>query len=226
MKLARPGAIVVDIEGTTSSLAFVHDVLFPYARHALPDFVRAHQTDPEIAAALREVGAQTEEAIATLVRWIDEDRKERPLKVIQGRIWSHGYAAGTLKGHVYPDAAAALRMWHHAGIPLYVYSSGSIQAQQLIFGYSIEGDLRPLFRDYFDTTVGSKLEPASYAQIAAATGVAPNRVLFLSDNPAELRAALRAGTAAIGLERGAPLASLEGLAAVRSFEDLEIAVHA
>jgi enolase-phosphatase E1 len=174
-------AILTDIEGTTSSIAFVTDTLFPYARARLRDYLAAH---PDAAQ-----GVPAE----TLERWIDEDRKEPVLKSIQGRIWRDGYARGELKGHIYPDAVDALRRWKDQGLRLFVYSSGSIEAQQLIFGHSEAGDLTPLFDGHFDLEVGSKLEPDSYAAISDRIGVEPGEMLFLSDNPREIEAAKEAG---------------------------------
>lgn len=185
-------AILTDIEGTTSSIAFVAETLFPYARAALPAYVAAH---PEACAPILEAVRAIEpgDPVATLLRWIDEDRKATPLKTLQGWIWAEGYAAGPFKGHVYPDAAVALRAWHAAGYRLYVYSSGSIEAQKLIFGHSDQGDLAPLFSGWFDTTSGGKRESASYARIAEAIGEAPGAILFLSDVQAELDAAAASG---------------------------------
>lgn len=156
-------AILTDIEGTTSAVSFVFDVLFPYAARHLPDFVREHAGEPEVAAQLAAVRAESgeadadvERAIAILLQWIAEDRKATPLKALQGMVWAQGYRDGQLKGHVYPDAVQALREWKARGLDLYVYSSGSIQAQKLIFGCSEAGDLGPLFSGYFDTTSGPK----------------------------------------------------------------------
>jgi enolase-phosphatase E1 len=115
------------------------------------------------------------------------------LKAIQGVIWEEGYRRGDFRGHVYPDAAAALHRWHDAGVRLYVYSSGSIQAQKLLFGHSDQGDLTPLFSGYFDTTSGGKKEPDSYRRVAQAIGLPAGDILFLSDIEAELDAALEAG---------------------------------
>ena len=174
-------AILTDIEGTTSSIAFVTETLFPYARARLRDHLAAH---PDEARG---------HAVETLERWIDEDRKEPVLKAIQGRIWREGYECGDLKGHVYPDAAAALQEWHRRGLGLFVYSSGSVEAQKLIFGHSVAGDLTPLFDGYFDLDIGSKLDSASYRRIAEAIGEAPSAILFLSDNAQETDAAHEAG---------------------------------
>lgn len=185
-------AIVTDIEGTTSSIAFVAETLFPYARDRIDDFVVEHR---DLAAPiLAEVRtAEPGDPVDTLKRWIDEDRKAPPLKSLQGMIWAEGYRSGALRGHVYPDAAEMLRRWHAQGLPLYVFSSGSIDAQKLIFGYSVEGDLAQLFSGWFDLSTGSKRDPQSYAKIAAAIGGDPATILFLSDVAAEIDAAREAG---------------------------------
>ena len=202
-------AILTDIEGTTSSISFVKDVLFPFARSRLAGFVAEHATDPAVADALAEARAlaerpdlDTEATIALLQGWIDEDRKAKPLKALQGMIWEDGYRSGTLKGDIYPDAIAGLEAWKAQGLALYVYSSGSVLAQKLIFGFTHAGDLTPLFSGYFDTAIGSKLEAASYTAIAGEIGIAPAGILFLSDNTKELDAARAAGMKTIGLDRG------------------------
>lgn len=185
-------AVLTDIEGTTSSIAFVAETLFPYARAALPGFVAAHPD--KVAAILDEVrAAEPGDPVQTLQRWIDEDRKATPLKTLQGWIWAEGYATGAFQGHVYPDAAAGLRRWAAAGLKLYVYSSGSIEAQKLIFGHSDQGDLSGLFSGWFDTTSGPKRESASYGRIARIIGAPADAILFLSDVQAELDAAATAG---------------------------------
>lgn len=201
-------AILTDIEGTTSAVSFVFDVLFPYAARHLPGFVSEHATEPAVAeqveAVRRESGepeASVERVVAILLEWIAEDRKATPLKALQGMVWEQGYRAGQLKGHVYPDAVEALRRWHAEGYRLYVYSSGSIQAQKLIFGCSEAGDLSPLFSGYFDTTSGPKREAGSYRRIVEAIGLPAEEVLFLSDVVQELDAAREAGLPTIGLAR-------------------------
>lgn len=193
-------AIVTDIEGTTSSIAFVKDVLFPYAAREIPAFVRIHRADPAVreilAATARESGRpgdDTEALIRQLLDWIAADKKVTPLKTLQGLVWRSGYERGAYRAHVYADAAQALRAWHARGIALYVYSSGSIAAQQLFFRYSEAGDLTPLFSGYFDTTTGPKQERASYRKIAQRIDPRPERILFLSDVIAELDAARAAG---------------------------------
>lgn len=195
---ARPNAIVTDIEGTTSSLAFVHEVLFPYSRARLADYVanNAAAAAPLLDAVRTEVGdAALDDAacIGRLLEWHDADRKIGPLKALQGMIWEGGFASGDLRGHVYPDAVEGLRRWHAAGIPLYIYSSGSIAAQKLLFGHSEAGDLTPLFAGYFDTAIGGKKEPESYRAIAASLGLPATAILFLSDVAEELEAARQAG---------------------------------
>lgn len=201
-------AILTDIEGTTSAVSFVFDVLFPFAAKHLPDFVREHAEDPEVAMQLGAVRldsgepeADVERVIEILQQWIAEDRKATPLKALQGMIWKQGYEAGELKGHVYPDAVKALKAWHEKGYALYVYSSGSIQAQQLIFGCSQAGDLTPLFSGYFDTTSGPKREAQSYRHITEAIGCPAGKILFLSDIVEELDAAQQAGMQTCGLAR-------------------------
>lgn len=222
-------AIVTDIEGTTTAIAFVHKTLFPYARERLAEFVAHHNGEPEVRtqldAAKREAGdpAMSDDAtVALLRRWIDEDRKITPLKALQGLIWAEGYRAGRLQGHLYDDAIAGLRAWHAAGKKLYVYSSGSIAAQKLIFGHTPAGDLTPLFSGYFDTTTGPKMEAASYRRIAQAIGAAPARILFLSDSLQEIAAARQAGLQTVQLCRpGEAQAKGEGPTA-ESFAEIAI----
>jgi enolase-phosphatase E1 len=201
-------AILTDIEGTTSSLSFVKDVLFPYARTRLAAFVHDHVQDPRVATQLdavrREAGdpAMSQEAVIDrLIAWIDEDRKITPLKALQGMVWENGYRNGDFQGHVYADAVQALRDWHARGLALYVYSSGSVQAQKLLFAHTGSGDLTPLFDGYFDTTVGGKQDTGSYRAIAASVGVAPAEILFLSDIRAELDAAAAADYRTVWLVR-------------------------
>jgi len=201
-------AILTDIEGTTSSLSFVKDVLFPYARARLAAFVHDHAQDPRVATQLdavrREAGdpAMSQEAVIDrLIAWIDEDRKITPLKALQGMVWENGYRNGDFQGHVYADAVQALRDWHARGLALYVYSSGSVQAQKLLFAHTGSGDLTPLFDGYFDTTVGGKQDTGSYRAIAASVGVEPAEILFLSDIRAELDAAAAADYRTVWLVR-------------------------
>ena len=184
-------AIVTDIEGTTSAIAFVKDTLFPFALAALDGFLDAHGAEPAVASIMAEVPGP--DARATLRGWMAEDVKATPLKALQGLIWRAGFEDGRLRGHLWPDVAPCLRAWHTAGLRLAVYSSGSVDAQRLLFRHSLAGDLEPLFGGFFDTRMGHKREAASYTAIAAALGDAPGEVLFLSDVAEELDAARAAG---------------------------------
>ncbi len=191
--------VLTDIEGTTSSIDFVHQTLFPYARRRIRRFLRDHADDVEVHRQLDEVeqienrDLSLQDAADVLERWIDEDRKLTPLKALQGMIWAEGYRAGELRGHVYPDTPEALRAWHARGLRLAVYSSGSVDAQKLIFGHTDYGDLTPLFSAYFDTRVGGKREVASYREILRQLQCPAEAVLFLSDVGEELDAARAAG---------------------------------
>lgn len=191
-----PAVVVTDIEGTTSPIAFVRDTLFPYARARLPAWLAANAD----SAVLAGIPAP---ALQTLLAWMDADHKETALKEIQGRIWEAGYADGSLKGALYPEVAGHLRAWAAGGVGLAVYSSGSVAAQKLLFGHSVAGDLRSVFRAFFDTHVGAKREAGSYRRIARDLHVAPAAALFLSDVEAELDAARAAGFSTFQLVRAA-----------------------
>jgi enolase-phosphatase E1 len=197
-------AVLLDIEGTLSSLSYVAGTLFPYSRDRIPGFVAEHAADPAVQRALAETAALAgpgEAPVAALLRWIDEDRKAAPLKTLQGMVWDEGYATGKLFGQIYPDALAALRRWQAAGILRHIYSSGSARAQVQFFAHCREGDLRSLFDRHFDLSVGPKVEAASYRAIAAALHAAPERLRFFSDNPRELAAAAEAGLQVIHVVR-------------------------
>jgi enolase-phosphatase E1 len=192
-------AIVTDIEGTTSSISFVHDVLFPYARAHLAEFLRVNAEDPRIMVHINDVRDEVGEAleleavIAQLIQWIDEDKKITPLKALQGLIWERGFRAGDFYGHIYADAHEQLKNWQAQGIDLYIYSSGSVYAQKLLFEHTEHGDLNFLFKGNFDTTTGGKKDPDSYHAIIHELQIAPSEVLFLSDVKEELDAAAQAG---------------------------------
>lgn len=200
-------AVLLDIEGTTAPVRFVSEVLFPFAAARLHDFVAAHAQDPEVRQALAETAVLEQrdlsdaEAVDVLLGWIKADRKATPLKTLQGKIWREGYESGALVSPVYPDAVAAMRLWKDKGLTLAVYSSGSLEAQQLLYRYSDHGDLTGLFSGFFDTRTGPKLEAASYAAIAAALRFQPREILFLSDLPGEITAARAAGLAATRIDR-------------------------
>ena len=199
--------VLTDIEGTTSSISFVKDVLFPYARRALPGFVAAHGREPGVRRWLDAVAAELggacrdELIVETLQGWIDEDRKHTALKALQGLVWADGYGRADFTAHVYPDTAPALRRWHEAGHRLAVYSSGSVPAQKLLFGHTDAGDLSPLFDAWFDTEVGGKREVDSYRRIAERLSVPAGDIVFLSDVVAELDAARTAGLRTVLVDR-------------------------
>lgn len=188
-------AVLTDIEGTTTPIAFVHRVLFPYARQALPALVGKRADEKPVADALDEVRriAPGADPLTQLLSWMDDDAKIGPLKVLQGITWRDGYEAGLLKAEIYPDVSAALRAWNGNGVRLAVYSSGSVEAQHLIFRNGPDGDLTSLFDGFFDTEVGAKRETNSYRTIAGRLGLPPEEILFLSDIEAELDAAAEAG---------------------------------
>ncbi|WP_445428180.1 acireductone synthase [Alishewanella sp. HL-SH05] len=207
-------AIITDIEGTTTRISFVTEVLFPYARLHLAAFVRQHQQQPAVLAELTAVREQlqqpeadVEQCISALLSWLDADQKITPLKSLQGMIWQEGYQQGHFTGHLYPDAVAQLQTWQQRGIPLYIYSSGSVTAQQLLFKNSNAGDLTPLLSGYFDTRIGGKRDLASYQAILKQLQLPPAQVLFLSDVVAELDAARQAGMATVQLIREQQAAS-------------------
>ena len=167
--------VVLDIEGTTCPLDFVVNSLFPYARQALPRFVAEHRQDPKLSALWEEVeqaitaetATDAPQEIADYLQWlIDQDRKFTPLKDLQGLIWQQGYNSGSLVAPLFDDVESALKTWHQQGLILAVYSSGSIAAQQLLYGNSIAGDLRGLFTSWFDSRLGSKVNSQSYIDLA------------------------------------------------------------
>jgi enolase-phosphatase E1 len=194
-------AILLDVEGTTTPVAFVHDVLFGYAREHVEGFLRAHWEDAGTradATALRaersdESDGDLEGIVAYVHELIRQDRKSTALKSLQGRIWEAGYRDGTLVGQVYPDVPPALSRWRRQGRDTCIFSSGSVLSQRLLFSHTEAGDLTPYLRDYFDTTTGPKRSAGSYAAIAESLDLAPAAVLFISDVVAELDAAREAG---------------------------------
>jgi enolase-phosphatase E1 len=191
----RPAAVLTDIEGTTTPIAFVHRTLFPFARARLPDFLAAHAENGAVAAILDEVKALAPDRtpLDALLGWLDADAKVTPLKELQGLIWREGYAAGKLHADIYPDVAARLRAWHAGGVRLAVYSSGSVEAQKQLFAHTGAGDLTGLFGGFFDTRIGGKRESGSYRAIAAEMALPAAEILFLSDVEPELDAAEAAG---------------------------------
>ncbi len=222
-------AIVNDIEGTTSSIEFVHKVLFPYSAQALPDYIRQHFQMPEIAAIIKDVkveidreNASIDEVITTLLGWIEADKKITPLKTLQGFIWEDGFKKGEFKSHIYEDAYLNLKKWRDRNLDLYVYSSGSEKAQKLLFGNTEYGDLNYLFSGYFDTRIGNKKESPSYQKIAEKIAKEPQEILFLSDVVAELNAAASVGYQTVLLARNEMPENSQNIRVVNNFDEIEI----
>jgi enolase-phosphatase E1 len=207
----RVRAVVLDIEGTTTPIAFVYDVLFPFARAHLAEYLRAEAGSAALQAAIAQLqrdhadevsrgehppdwSASDPRPVAAFVEWLmDRDRKAPGLKRLQGQIWGRGFRDGVLRGEVFEDVPPALRRWRDAGIGVAIYSSGSDEAQRLVFGTTAFGDLTPLICRFFDTAVGPKKSAESYRRIALQLGCATSEMLFISDVVAELDAARAAG---------------------------------
>jgi enolase-phosphatase E1 len=212
-------AVLLDIEGTTTAISFVFDVLFPYAAKAIPDFLRSHAGRPEVAEAIGLILADATPAerslepyagaLAVVQRQMAADVKATGLKQLQGLVWQHGYEHGQIKGHVFADVAERFNAWRMAGRSVAIYSSGSKLAQQLLFRHSVVGDLTPIISGYYDTTTGPKREASSYTAISAAWGIPPGDITFGTDQPAEADAARAAGMATVLIMRpgNAPLAA-------------------
>ncbi len=243
-------AIITDIEGTTSSISFVKDVLFPYASEHLESFLQANLEQPFVMKLIHQVLNYNNEAslfdnspcdmsmpalsekdlqraIEFLQHWIKLDMKIKPLKDLQGLIWEQGYKNQDFYGHIYDDAYEKLKEWYTQGIKLYVYSSGSVYAQKLLFGHTKFGDLNYLFSGNFDTKVGAKREVGSYINIVQAInkdieGIAQNNILFLSDISEELEAASDTGINVIQLVRKDDFVSPEIYKKARSFYEIEL----
>lgn len=194
--------ILMDVEGTTTSISFVHDILFPYSKEKMVSFLKTNNENEEVNSLLDQVietakeegrELKKEECGEVLLNWIKEDRKHGALKSLQGLIWAAGYQNGSLKGHIYPEVADKFNDWSNRGYLLGIYSSGSVKAQKLLFSHSDAGDLTPYLRFHFDTAVGHKRESKSYEKIIEALGGVPENILFLSDIREELDAAKKAG---------------------------------
>ena len=228
--------ILTDIEGTTTPVSFVYDVLFPYAEQRLEEACARADSEPSIAAAVARLRAEYEEEATTAkglpafddgapyARYLmGQDRKSTGLKALQGLIWEQGYRDGTLRAQVFDDVPGALDRWHRAGLRLRVYSSGSILAQKLLFAHTEHGDLTAFFEGYHDTAAGPKKEAGSYRAIAADFRLPESRILFLSDVVAELDAATAAGMKTALLRRPGNASAEPGPhPAYRSFDELPV----
>jgi enolase-phosphatase E1 len=235
--------ILLDIEGTTSSVRFVYDEMFPYVRRELAEFLDRHASEPKVLAAAKQIAldggktlleltgcedlkseAAQQRLTAEVIRQMDSDLKATGLKDLQGQVWEAGFKSGELLAHVYDDVPPCLRKWKDAGKELRIYSSGSVQAQLLFFGHTIAGNLLPLLSGHYDTTIGSKRESQSYQNIVADIGCSPADVLFLSDIDAELDAAKSAGlrTGLLLRPGNAPQSNEQQHPAIKSFEEIKI----
>ena len=219
-----------DIEGTTTDINFVHKVLFPYSNKNIEHYVLHHQTHSTVEKALEEVrktvwSEETKqlglyEVIQKLKDWITTDRKHPALKEIQGLIWDVGYSKGEFQGHLYPDVKPFFSKILETKTQIGIYSSGSVHAQKLIFGFSTEGDLTPMISYFFDTKVGGKREKSSYEKIASETNLTPQEIHFFSDIPEELKAAKSAGMAVTQvLREGTKSSDFEGITTFQKFMD-------
>lgn len=235
--------ILLDIEGTTSSVSFVYDVMFPAARRDLGSFLRDNWHADEVRAACESIardaghdsldawcGTESDLSQQRVVQQqvlllMDSDAKTTGLKQLQGLIWRNGFESGSLQAHVYDDVVPALSAWNKAGLDVRIYSSGSIQAQRLFFGHTIQGDLLGHFRGHYDTTSGSKREAPSYQKIAAEFGLPAQDILFLSDVVAELDAAKSAGLQTVLCIRpgNADVNAGHGHAEITDFTQVELA---
>jgi len=235
--------ILLDIEGTTSSVSYVYDVMFPFARERVADYLAKSWGTPELQTVreqvARDVGhesfaawqAQFESDVPPerllhdeIVRLMDADAKATGLKMLQGLVWEAGFRDGLLRAHVFDDVPPALATWKDAGIEVRIYSSGSVHAQKLFFAHSVHGDLLPYIAAHYDTTTGPKREPASYRTIAADFALSPERILFLSDVVEELDAAAEAGlTTALCIREGnAPAPQTASHPQIRSLAEIQL----
>ncbi|MBV7317227.1 acireductone synthase [Shewanella sp. NIFS-20-20] len=221
-------AIIVDTAGTTTDLDFIHNILFPYSAKVLPEFIHQHQNDFLVDFCLSDVRdialepeADLERVIAILQQWVVEDRKATPLKTLQGMIWKQGYARGEFTGHIYPDFIAAIERYHQQKLRIYSFSSGSADAQSMLFGHSDGGDLNPLFNGHFDTRTGSKLDKQAYQNIINTISLTGKQILFVSDNIDELKAAASAGMKVCHMVRQAGMSTGQ-FNQISSFDELNI----
>ena len=234
--------ILLDIEGTTSSISFVYDVMFPFVRKNLDSFLNEHWNSESVQACLPlladELGQDSvsswlsddaelakKNVAQGVIQLMDNDVKSTGLKKLQGAIWKAGFESGEMVAHLYEDVAPAIKDWNDAGIDVRIYSSGSIQAQKLFFGHTLAGDLLPQIKGHYDTTIGNKKEKQSYVSIASEIGLAANEILFVSDVAAELDAAAEAGMQTrLSLRPGNnPVENLERYSSIESFSEIEIA---
>lgn len=238
--------VLLDIEGTTTPIAFVHEVLFSYARANVRDYLEQNWNLPEVVGDVEKlheenaVDQQQElqpplianapresqlDSVVAYINWlIDRDRKSTGLKSLQGKIWKQGYRDGTLKSQVFHDVPPAMERWHRDGLTISIFSSGSVLAQKLLFEHTNAGDLTPLIRNYFDTLSGPKTDAQSYERIASALECTPKEVLFVSDVVGELEAASGAGMQVVLSVRpgNQPQDDPERYSIIHSFADIAV----
>lgn len=235
--------LLLDIEGTTSSVRFVYDVLFPYARSEVAGYLSAHWEEPEVVAACEQIardvghpsliaacGPQSSAAdqrsfvLREVYRLMDQDAKATGLKSLQGLVWESGYTSGLLESHIYPDLVPALEAWTAARREVRIYSSGSVAAQKLFFAHTIQGNLLGYFGGHYDTVLGPKKVAESYRLLSADWGLAPDQILFASDVSAELDAAREAGfaTALVVRPGNAPSPAGHGHPVIESFDQIRL----
>ena len=231
-------ALLLDIEGTVSPVAFVYDVMFPFIRDHLADFLEAHWEEPDVQAAIVLVGkdigvpqhtswpegdalpTRQQTVVQTVRELMDRDAKVTGLKQLQGLIWKDGFDNGQLVAELFPDVMPKLDQFRSVGIPLYIYSSGSIGAQKLFFGHTSEGSLLDWLAGHFDTTSGNKKESRSYERISGEIGLPPQQICFVSDVVAELDAARQAGMRTI--LRSESATAVSDHAQITTFDDIRL----
>ncbi len=230
----RPIAIVIDLEGTTSSTRFIRDVLFVYAEQFLPDYIREHKDERDVARQLRSLSDKTgilqkdtEGLVACLQQWMRDGNEVAELHALLGLVWEEGYSKGEFQAHVYSDVPDKLREWLDQEINLYVHGDGSEKAQRLYFRYSNQGDLRLLFAGYFDSRLGSRREEACYRHMADGVALKPEEMLYISDTEADLDAARQAGMGTLRMARpeeidGAPDEVQSSHPVVHSFTEIDL----
>ena len=234
--------VLLDIEGTTSSISFVYDVMFPFVRENLDSFLVDHWDDDSVRSCLPLLAEELKHASVSdwlsddrdeakakvaegVIQLMDNDVKATGLKKLQGAIWKAGFESGEMVAHLYDDVAPAIKAWTQAGIDVRIYSSGSVQAQILFFAHTVAGDLLPLIKGHYDTTIGNKKEEQSYIAISNDMGFAAGEILFVSDVPAELDAAAKAGMqTALSIRPGNhPVENVDEYLVIESFSEIEVA---
>lgn len=220
-------AILTDIEGTTSSISFITDVLHPYTRERVKTYIQEHGEEPAVAKLLDDVRRNLGQELSNaemaeqVPMWIEEGRKVTALKALQGLVWENGYRNDRFKGHIFEDALRNLRNWKERGLGIYGFSAGAAYAQKLLFGFSEYGDVSGIFDDFFDTNVGSKEDPTAYQSIATSIGLNPAEVLYIADSREELDAARQVGMYTVWVVREGALDPEATHRQVNSFDEIE-----